>query len=665
MNNNSKEKESENPKKFIYLFFVGLLIYFVIFIPINFVPNLISDNNNITNYIKKFLTFFILFFTGYSVIKEGLIETYKNTKKNKKLTPNVHILMILAAVGSLYQENYNEAVLLIIIFGGAHFLEEYVEEKNQKEIKKLLDIKPKKAKLLQKNNDFKLVDVCDLKIGDKVMILNGEQIPSDGIIISGNSSIDESTITGESMPLDKTVGDKVFGSNINLTNTLIIEITTTEDKTIFSKIIKLTQQIQENVSKKASFIQKLEPLYVKAVLLITFFFVIITQLIYIVLQHYDNSNFAYLSQHLEFSKIFYKSMVFLTVSSPCALAVADIPATLSAISNLAQKGILLKNGQSLSVLSNVETIVFDKTGTLTKGKIKVQEIFFKSNISDETKNEYLNILWTIEKNSNHPIAFAIQKHLKEKLNLNFNLKLKTLNLIGIGIEATDEKNNLYKVAKYNIFDKVPLEIEKKTQEFLKKGNTVVYLSHNNEIIMSIAIIDIIRTEAKELIEYFNNKKINTVMLTGDNETVAEDISSKLNLNYFLSNCLPETKFQYIEKIKKQNHIVAMVGDGINDSPALANSDVSITLQEGSDAVIDIADIILIKNDLKKIVYAHKISYKLNKIIWQNIVFAFLIIVIFSLINFIWKISLPIAVIAHEGSTLLVIFNCLRLRNNIK
>ncbi|MGM1458981.1 MAG: HAD-IC family P-type ATPase, partial [Columbia Basin potato purple top phytoplasma] len=207
--------------------------------------------------------------------------------------------------------------------------------------------------------------------------------------------------------------------------------------------------------------------------------------------------------------------------------------------------------------------------------------------------------------------------------------------------------------------------EQKTQEFLKKGNTVIYLSHNNEIIMSIAIIDIIRPEAKELIEYFNNKKINTVMLTGDNEKVAKAISSKLNLNSFLSNCLPETKAKYIEKIKKKNHIVAMIGDGINDSPALANSDVSITLQEGSDVVIDIADIILIKNDLRKIIYTHKISYKLNKIIWQNIVFAFLIIVIFSLINFIGNISLPIAVIAHEGSTLLVIFNCLRLRNNIK
>ncbi|WP_323847758.1 MAG: heavy metal translocating P-type ATPase [Phytoplasma sp.] len=654
MNDYKTKKEFQSQNRLIYLFILGVLIYFVIFVPLYIFKKKEQ---------KLIVACVISVLTGYSIIKEGFVKAYKETKKNKKLTLNVHILMILAFFCSFYMSNYNEAILLLIIFGIANFLEEYVDNKNQKEISKLLDIKPKKARLLKTNNDFEMIDVSNVKIGDKIMVLNGEKIPSDGIIISGTSSVDESTITGESIPVDKTIGDKVFSSNINLTNTLIIEVNTTEDKTIFSEIIRLTEKTKGNVSKKASLIKKIEPIYVKSVIFITFSFVIITQLVKFL---FKNDLGIAIANSLDFQTTCHKSMVFLTVASPCALVVADIPATLSAISNLAKRGILLKKGSSLGVFSNITTIIFDKTGTLTRGKHEVQEIFCSNHVSDQKQIEYFNILWALEKESNHPIAFAIQKYLKNKLDkFNFDLKLKTINLIGIGIEGTDEKNNHYKIAKYNVFKSVPLAIEQKTKEFLTQGNTVIYFSHNNEIIMIIAVIDIIRSESQEMVKYFNYNGIQTIMLTGDNQQVAQAISSYLNINTFLSNCLPKEKAKYVNEIKEKNHIVAMIGDGVNDSPALASSDVSITLQEGSDVIIDIADIVLIKNDLNKVTYTHKLACKLNKIVWQNIIFGFSIILLFSLINLYWTIPLWLAVLSHEGSTLLVIFNCLRLRRDIK
>ncbi|WP_341266386.1 heavy metal translocating P-type ATPase [Candidatus Phytoplasma fraxini] len=656
MNNCKQKKKFKIQNKLIYLFILSFLIYLFIFLPLCVFQE--------SEKYKIIIAYLILILSSYSIIKEGFVETYKETKKNRKLTLNVHILMILACCGSLYLKHYNEAILLIFIFGFANFLEEHVDNKNQKEISKLLDIKPKKARLLKTNNDVEMIDVSDLKIGDKIMVLNGEKIPADGIIVSGNSSIDESTITGESTPLDKTIGDKVFSSNINLINTLVIEVNTTEDKTIFAEIIRLTETIKGNISKKASLIKKIEPIYVKLVILITFSLLIITQLIRYIFS--DSLLSAEMMNALQFQKVFYKSMVFLTIASPCALAVADIPATLSAISNLAKKGILLKNGRTLSVFSNIKTIVFDKTGTLTRGVIQVQDIFYASNISDEQKIKYLNILWLLEKDSNHPISFAIQKYLKAELGqLNLDLTLKTINLIGIGIEGIDEKNNYYKIAKYNVFESVPSEIKQITQDFLIKGKTVIYFSHNKEIIMAIAVIDILRSEAKQMVQYFNYNDIETIMLTGDNQEVALAISDYLNIKVTHSNCLPKEKAEFINQFKEQKRIVAMIGDGVNDSPALVSSDVSITLQEGSDVIIDIADIVLIKNDLNKVIYTHKLSRKLNKIVWQNIIFSFVIILLCSLINFFYTIPLVLAVFLHEGSTLLVLFNCLRLRRDIQ
>ncbi|WCA22568.1 heavy metal translocating P-type ATPase [Candidatus Phytoplasma oryzae] len=653
----------KNEKRHFFLFFCGILFYFLIFVPLNFIKiNKSIFINYDTNCLLQFIiTIIILFLSGYHVIIEGFLLTYLNTKENKKFTPNIHILMILGALGAIYLKEFNEANLLIIIFSGANFLEEYIENKSYKEIKNLFRITSDKARLLDSNGDFILIDIKELKIGDKVVVLNGDQIPSDGIIVSGESFVDESNITGESMPLEKKEGDKVFGSNINLNNTLIVQITKTVDDAIFNKIIQISNKIKKNISKKASLIKKIEPLYVKTVIFIVLFILFISLIINRI---YLDSNFLY---YFKFKNIFKKMMVFLTVASPCALAVADIPATLSAVSNLAKKGILLKNGKSLDVFSNIKAIIFDKTGTLTKGKPCVQEIFIDSDdsITNEKQIEYFNILFEMEQNCNHPIAFAIQKYLKNVVNITSSSKKKVniSNSIGIGIEYIEDNNN-YKVGKYNNFDRIFYYISEyiktKTEQFLSEGKTVIYFSHNKKVIMVIALSDEIRSDSKKTISYFRNKKIKTIMLTGDNKKVAQYINSFLNLDFCFYDCLPEDKLKYVNQIKKKYNTLAMVGDGVNDSLALVDSDVSITLQEGSDIVIELSDIVLAQNDLIKIAYTHELSVLLSKIVKQNIIFSILVIILLSIINFFITIPFQFAGVLHELSTILVILNCLRI-----
>ncbi|KND62662.1 heavy metal translocating P-type ATPase [Candidatus Phytoplasma phoenicium] len=657
IDHNSRQQQ----KKFL---FYGLTLYcffLLLFLFIRFR----SDVSKIPYFfiiIYTILAFVIILLFSYHVVIEGLVETYRNIKEKKKFIPNIHLLMGLGALGAVCLQEYNDAIILMMIFSFADLFEEYIENQSQKEIKKLLNIVPTQARLLKSNDEWEIIPIQQIKVGDKVIVLNGDQIPSDGIILEGASSIDESNITGESIPVDKKKGDKVFGSTINLNNNLVIEMTTTNDQAIFSKIIDLTLNIKQKI-KKESLMRKIGPLYIKVILSITLI------MLFIGLSATFVSSFVFVSvpflEYFLFKALFFKSLIFLTVASPCALAVAEVPAIFAAISNLARKGMLLKSGKSLVTLSDIQVVFFDKTGTLTQGKPEVQEFFFLPEMTSEQQIFFSNVLLEMEKHSNHPLAFAIQKYLKKNYTFDtttMTLDLNILNILGIGVEAIDAQQNQYKVAKYNIFENVTDEIRLQTDELLKKGRTVIYFSYNNKVIIIIGILDLLRPEAVKMIQYFKKNNIYTVMLTGDNAQVANEITSVLELDLCYANCLPEEKAQYIQKIKKEYGVAVMVGDGINDLPALANADVAVSLQEGSGAAIDFADIVLVKNDLQKIVYMHRISCKLKKIIWQNIIFALFVILILSILNFSpndW-LKLPWAVLIHEFSTIIVLLNCLRL-----
>ncbi|PQP79756.1 heavy metal translocating P-type ATPase [Candidatus Phytoplasma phoenicium] len=635
------------------------MLYLIFFLPLYFFLKLrVNEETRFFSKILFIVGLVIFLLVSFHIILEGLVDTYRNIKVQKKFIPNIHLLMGLGALGAVCLGKVNDAIILMIIFSFADLFEEYIESQSQREIKKLLNIVPTKARLLKSNGEWETIEIQKIKVGDKVIVLSGDQIPSDGIILDGSSSIDESNINGESIPVDKKKGDKVFGSTINLNNNLVIEITTTNDQAVFSKIINLTSNIKQKI-KQESFMKKIGPLYIKIIFSITLIMLIIgsSATLLTFFRIYKD-----LPEYLLFTNLFFKSLVFLTVASPCALVASEVPSIFAAISNLAKKGILLKSGKSLITLADVEAIFFDKTGTLTQGKPAVQELFFLSEVSPEKKIMLLSVLFEMEKHSNHPLAFAIQKHLKKQYTFNTALDLNILHILGIGIEATDKQQNRYKVAKYNVFENVSEEISVKTEELLNKGHTVIYFSYNNDIVMIIGILDLLRPESKAMIQYFKKNNIHTIMLTGDNTKIASEITSILGLDLYYSNCLPEDKSQHIQKIKKKYGVVVMVGDGINDLPALASADVAIALQEGNGATIDFADVVLVKNDLKKIVYMHKISFKLKRIILQNIIFSLIIICILSILNFLpgEYLELPIAVFIHEFSTIIVLFNCLRL-----
>lgn len=617
---NKEHKHSFIP---IILFIVGLILYII------------------SLFIKSDLVVMILqlaaFFTaGYHIIIDGLIDTFKKSIVRKRFYPNIHILMLIAGLGAISIGYYSEAALLILIFAGAHFLEDYAFQRSNREITNLIKLNPKEARLLLDDGSNKLVTTSSLAIGDIVVVLNGDLVPTDGIIVKGYTNIDESAITGESIPTEKSEGSPVFASTINGNGYFEMKVTKLSHETVIAKIIEMVSQTQSNISKTAAFVKKIEPIYVNVVLILA--------PIFFLLGHF------LLKWNLSTS--FYRTMIFFIGASPCALAVTDIPATLSAISNLAKRGILFKGGSYLSIFADINVVAFDKTGTLTKGMPIVTDFI---NINKMNYNENISILSTMESKSNHPLANAITKYF----DMNNDVELEVINIIGVGLTSTYNKD-LYKVGKPTSYENIDLEILEKVEILEKSGKTVVLFSKNTEIIFIIGIMDILAENAISVINYFNSNDIETVMITGDSIKTANAIGRELNIKKTYGEVLPADKHKIITNIKSDNKVIAMFGDGINDAPALVAADIGIAMGDGTDVAIDVADAVLMKNELSNIVYTHQVSKKLRRIVIQNIIFSMFIVVLLVVLNILELINIPLAVILHEGSTVIVILNGLRM-----
>ncbi len=610
------------------LYFVGLGLFLIGL----FVPDSLKALFNLT----------ALVLSGYHIIIEGFVDTYQKTKERKKFTPNVHILMTLAAIGAAIIGEYREAALLILIFAGAHFLEHYAESKSNKEITNLLNLNPTTARRIKANGEVEIVEVSQLNIGDQLSILNGDQIPTDGIVISGRSSVDQAAITGESIPVEKQEGDNLFGSTINGTGTLVMEVTKDSSDTVIAKIIELVSQTQSNISKTAAFIKRVEPIYVTTVIILTPFFYL--------------AGF-YLFGWTAYDS-FYRTMVFLIATSPCALAATDIPATLSSISNLAKRGVLFKGGSYLSNLSDLTAVAFDKTGTLSTGKPVVTETYFGNDVTKNEQNTFEQIILSMESKSNHPLAQAIIKHYHNIAPIDIEVE----NMIGVGLVAEYE-NQTYKIGKPSSYAVIPKDIEKQTEIFEHEGKTVVYFGSENQVQALIAIQDVPKETSKEAIQYFKEKNIHTVMITGDAKRTGEAIGQQLGIDEVRGNVMPEEKATIISELKEKHSIVAMLGDGVNDAPALVTADVGVAMGEGTDIAIDVADAVLMKNDLTRFAYTHKVAKRLRKIVIQNIFIALAIVVLLVIFNLTGQMNMTYAVIVHEGSTLVVILNGLRMLKN--
>ena len=578
---------------------------------------------------------------GYQVIFEGIGETITESIRLKKFWPNVHILMTLAAIGAVFLGDYDEGALLILIFSGAHFLEEYAEGRSKREITALLKMNPTKARLRQENGEYAMVEVETLKIGDQLKVLPGDQVPTDGVILEGSSTLNESSINGESMPQEKNVGAEVYGSTINGQGTFTMTVTKVASDTIFAKILTLVNQSQSRLSPTATKIKQIEPLYVKTVLAIVPLFILSGVVVF----------------QWGWYPSFYRGMVLMISASPCALAASAIPASLSGISNLAKRGVLFKGGSYLANLADVQAVAFDKTGTLTQGNPSVTDVYF---IDERKASDWTKIIVSMENSANHPLAKAMLRHFDQVSPIVLDVQ----NDIGKGLKTIYEGKE-YKIGKQDFFANIASELLVQTERLTKQGKNVVFFGENDHVVGYLAMMDLPQPTASSVIDYLNTQGIQTVMITGDATLTGQAVGDLLGISQVKGNVLPEQKSTIITELQQQYGKTVMLGDGINDAPALVQADIGFAMGDGTDVAIDVADAVIMKNDLTRFKYAHQVSKKLDRIVWQNMIFSMLIVALLVVFNFFGKIEIGLGVFVHEGSTLVVILNGLRLLLPIK
>ena len=593
------------------------------------------SEQNISEATFVLLHIFAFVIGGFAKAKEGITETIKN----KEL--NVEMLMIFAAIGSAIIGYWTEGAILIFIFALSGALETYTMNKSKKEISSLLKLQPEEATRMS-NGREEIVPVNRLIIGDIILVRAGDRIPADGMIIKGMTAIDESPITGESIPVTKNIKDKVLAGTVSLDGTITVKVTKEAHETMFQKIIDMVQSAQEEKSPSQLFVGRFEGTYVKVVLIA---FGVMMFLPYFLF-----------NWSLETS--IYRAIILLVVASPCALVASIMPATLSAISNSARKGVLFKGGVHLENLSQIKAIAFDKTGTLTNGKLIVTDTYFSSDID---KNEVIAISSAIENESTHPLAKAITMYGHEQVG-NKEIQVTNMKTIsGNGVEAEIE-GRIWQIGKPDYVGKQLAESFQGgvLSKLAMEGKTVVLVKTEDKIVAAYALKDTIRNEAKMAIKKLHNQGIKTFMLTGDNDLTARAIAEEAGIDEYIANCLPEEKVNHLKKLREIYQNVAMVGDGINDAPALATANLGVAMGEGTDVALETADVVLMKNDLTKITNTIKLSGRMNRIVKQNVIFSIGVIAILILSNYFKVLDLPLGVIGHEGSTILVILNGLRL-----
>ncbi|SDH88661.1 Cd2+/Zn2+-exporting ATPase [Alteribacillus persepolensis] len=571
---------------------------------------------------------------GYYKAKEGLYDLIHM----KKL--NVEILMILAAVGAAVIGYWAEGALLIFIFSVSGALETYTMNKSEKELSALMELKPQEALVLTDTGEV-IRRVEDVKIQSIILVKPGERIPMDGIIVKGTSAIDESAISGESIPHTKSKNDEVFAGTVNGSSALRIEVTKHYEDTLFQRIISLVQSAKKEAPPSHQFIERFEGLYVKIVLAFTALMMVLPYYLF----------------GWSWTETWYRAMVLLVVASPCALVASIMPATLSAISNGARKGILFKGGIHVEKLANMKAIAFDKTGTLTNGTPEVTDVFTRKDIDT---NALIEAVAAIENQSTHPLAEAIVAYAEDRGITNLPSPEKLNEQSGFGVEAVWNQQT-WRIGKKSFVctDNTDFFAEE-TAVLTQEGKTIVYIADEHGPAAVLALQDTIRDESAPLMKQLKNAHIHFVMLTGDHESTASAIAKEAAIDDIAANCLPEDKLKKINELKEKYGHVAMVGDGMNDAPALAAADTSIAMGAGTDVALETSDIVLMKDDLQSLKQAITLSKRMNRIVRQNIVFSIAVIILLIVSNLAQQLTLPLGVIGHEGSTILVILNGLRL-----
>lgn len=613
------DKEKINKEiNLVFLDVIGIIVFLMAY----FIPG-IKFNLKIGMYIVSYALI------GFDIFKKAIKHLFRKDMFDENL------LMTIATIGALCIGEYIEGVAVLLLYKIGEYLQDKAVDTSKEKIKSAIDIRAKYANVI-KNGKVEKVDPETLKIGDIVVVKNGEKIPTDGVILKGNTRLDTSSLTGESIPKDVAENDEVLSGMINLGEVIEIKVTKAFEDSTASKILDLIENARESKSKTENFITKFSKIYTPTVIVIA-----------ILIAMSFPSIFG-----IGFADSLNRALIFLVVSCPCALVISVPLGFFVGMGSCSKKGILIKGSNYLDALSSVDTVAFDKTGTLTKGVFKITKINNKSDMSDDEILEYLALC---ESYSNHYIAKSILTSYGKEIDKE---RIKEhLEIAGHGIKAVIDGKEVLAGNK-SLMDNQNIKVDVEDTV-----GTVIYIAIDKKYSGNVVLSDELKDNVLELSN--NLKRIcgikNTVLLTGDKENVAKKVAEEIKFNNVYGELLPQDKVEIVEKLKQgTKKKVAFVGDGINDSPVLACADVGISMGNGSDIAIDTSDIVLMTDEPHKLVECIKISKKTKSVVIQNIVFALSIKVIVLVLSAMGISTMWEAIFADVGVSLLAIFNSIRI-----
>ncbi|WP_251855447.1 cadmium-translocating P-type ATPase CadA [Enterococcus italicus] len=575
---------------------------------------------------------------GFSLFKEGFSDLFK-------LDFSMESLMTIAIIGAAIIGEWTEGSIVVILFAISEALERFSMDKARQSIRSLMDIAPKEA-LIRRNNVEQMINVSKIEVGDIMIIKPGQKIAMDGQVIKGHSSVNQAAITGESVPIEKNINNDIFAGTINEEGALEVKVTKHVNDTTIAKIIHLVEEAQGERAPAQAFVDKFAKYYTPTIMVIAALIVIVPPLFF----------------NGDWNTWLYQGLSLLVVGCPCSLVISTPVSIVSAIGNSAKNGVLVKGGIYLEEIGGLKAIAFDKTGTLTKGTPTVTDF---TTVDSKDEEKYFSIITALESYSQHPLASAI---LKEADNRAISYKSVVVDeftsITGKGIQGNIE-GITYLVGSPKLFESILTDNSKiieTYQRLQQQRKTAMLLGTDKQILAVIAVADELRESSKAVIEKLHDLGIeHTIMLTGDNATTAQSIGKQTGVTEIKGDLMPQDKLDYIKSLKETYGKVAMVGDGINDAPALAASTVGIAMGgAGTDTALETADVALMGDDLQKLPFIVKLSRQTLRIIKQNITFSLGIKLLALLLVVPGWLTLWIAILADMGATILVTLNGLRL-----
>ena len=590
------------------------------------------------NLLTKALYILAIIIGGFDLFKEGFSDLIK-------LDFSMESLMTIAIIGAAFIGEWAEGSIVVILFAISEALERFSMDKARQSIRSLMDIAPKEA-LIRRNNVEQLVSVDKIDIDDIMIIKPGQKIAMDGLVINGHSSVNQAAITGESVPVEKQLDDEVFAGTLNEEGVLEVKVTKKVTDTTIAKIIHLVEEAQGERAPAQAFVDKFAKYYTPFIIIMALLIVVVPPLFF----------------GGDWNKWLYQGLSILVVGCPCSLVISTPVSIVSAIGNAAKNGVLVKGGVYLEEIGHLRAIAFDKTGTLTKGKPVVTDFIATSS---ETDINYLSIISSLESLSQHPLASAILNEA-DKTNVDYkSIQIEDFQSItGKGLTGIHQ-NIRYYIGSPKLFSASVIEetaVKVQYRQFQEQGKTAMYFGTDEQILGVIAVADEVRDSSAAVISELHKLSIeHTIMLTGDNTKTAESIGKQLGVTEIKGDLMPQEKLDSIKALRTTYNKVAMVGDGINDAPALAASTVGIAMGgAGTDTALETADVALMGDDLQKLPFIVRLSRQTLKVIKQNITFSLGIKLLALLLVIPGWLTLWIAIVADMGATLLVTLNGLRL-----